>query len=393
MAGRIRTLGFALSAVVWAWPMPAQGQARSRLRWGTLRQPGRIRTVGGQLSIYGGASGLRRVTPTGTGDLLRSSITGAVSYDFTRRGTVPTSPGAAGGRISLKGLSASTGASYKPVTVKVGVPGAASPSAWAWSGAMPAFSSAAITGAGDTLKCGDTLEGGETKPITSLVPAEQGFYRQRMERGDKDFRSGQYAEAMSSFKIAASVVRHCPESHLSRTHALFAMGEYHQASYHLRKALEYFPELPLVRLEIRKFYGEKLQGDFDKHVRALQEEVDGPAATADEPLVLAYVRYFSGETDQAVAALHRAQEVSLRRKDKASQEAVEVFLDAMVVAGKMPGPAGPTSRPASRPAKGRAPAKESGTNGAPRPSGPSPEDRADKADGGKPTSTPKPAGQ
>jgi len=391
--------------------MPAQGQARSRYRWQTPREPGRIRTVGGDLGIYGGASGLRRVTPTGTGDLLRSSIAGAsglrrvtptgtgdllrsriggvASYDITRRGTVPISPGAAGGRVSLTGLSAPTGASYKPITVKVSIPGAgaARPSAWAWSGAMPALSSAAITGVGDTLKPG------ETKPITSLVPAEQGFYRQRMERGDNAFRSGHYAEALSWFKIAASVVRHCPECHLSRAHALFAVGEYHQASYHLQKALEYFPELPLVRLEIRKFYGDKLQGDFDKHVRALQEEVDGPAVTADEPLVLAYVRYFSGETDQAVAALGRAHAVSLRRKDEASQEAVEIFWDAMVVAGKIPGPAGPTSRPASRPAKGRAPAKESGTNGAPRPSGPSPEDRADKADGGKPTSTTKPAGQ
>ena len=327
MAGRIRTLGLALSVAVWACPMPAQGQARSRYRWMTPREPGRIRTIGGDLSIYGGASGLRRVTPTGTGDLLRSSIAGAASYDFTRRGTVPISPGAASGRVSLKGLLAPTGASYTPITVKASIPGtgAASPSAWAWSGAMPALSLGAITHVCDTLKRG------ETKPITSLVPAEQGFYRQRMERGDKAFRSGHYAEAMSWFKIAASVVRHCPESHLSRAHALFARGEYHQASYHLRKALEYFPELPLVRLEIRKFYGEKLQGDFDKHVRALQEEVDGPAATADEPLVLAYVRYFSGETDQAAAALRRAHAVSLRRKDKASQEAVEVFWDAMVL--------------------------------------------------------------
>ena len=387
MTGRARTLGFALSAAVWGWPMPAPGQARSRYRWQAPREPGRIRTIGGDLGLYGGASGLPRVTPTGTGGLLRSSIAGAASYDITRRGTIPISLSTAAGRTRPTGLSAPTGTSYKPVTVKINIPAAGSvrPPAWPLAPAISGSPSAAST------RTGDALKPREAKLITSLVPAEQGFYRERMERGDKAFRTGRYAEAGSSFRIASSVVRHCPECHLSRAHALFALGEYHQASYHLRKALEYFPELPLVRLEIRKFYGEKLQGDFDKHVEALQEEVDGPAVTADEPLVLAYVRYFSGERDQAVAALSRAHAVSIRRKDKGTQEAVETFLHGVAVAGKMPGPAGATSRPASRPAKKSAPAKQAATTEVPRPSGPSVEDGAGKAKGGKPTSTPKPA--
>lgn len=390
MAGLSKTFGVVLAAAVWVWPMPAWGQARSRYRWRTPRTPGVFHIVGGDLGIYGSSSsGLRRVTPTGTGDLLRSSISRAANYDVSRKGYGSGAPSSLAGKVTPKGLSAPTGMSYKPITVEVNVPaaGAAKLSPWAGVRPLPAVSSAAITGVGDALKPG------EGKPVTSFVPPEPSFYQQRMERGEKDFRAGRYREALSWFKVAASVVRHSPESHLSRTHALFAVSEYHQASYHLQKALEYFPELPLARLEIRKFYGKQRQEDFDKHLRALEEEVDRRTVTADEPLVLAYVRYFSGETDQAASALRRAHTISVLRKDKAAKEAVEVFWDAMLAGGKVSGSLGPTSRPASRPAKARAPEKKSGTGAAARSSGSSPEDRAGQAGGDKPTSTPKPTGQ
>ena len=230
--------------------------------------------------------------------------------------------------------------------------------------------------AGIDAEADKTLDPNVGKPIESFVSATPSFYQERMSRGDKAFRNGRYADANDWFAIASTIARGAPEGHLSRTHALFATGAYHQASYHLQEALERFPKLPLVHLTIRKFYGKDLQVDFDEHLQALAQDATGPVLRFDSLLLLAYVQYFDGKADQAASALKKIHALADPVKDEPVRRAAAVFWDGMVEAGQAQGTLGPTSRPATEPDKKGDQAPDDGSGAS---SPPSSEDGAGKA--------------
>jgi tetratricopeptide (TPR) repeat protein len=198
-------------------------------------------------------------------------------------------------------------------------------------------------------------------PVTSFVPSDpgMGMYQVNMQKADDAFRQGRYEEALGGFDVASRIARRAAESHLGKVHALFALGQYYGASGDLREALKYLPELPLVHLRLRGFYGQDKLDDFAGHVERLRKRLDDPLPDPDLLLVLAYVRYFDGDQAEAESALLKA---SGRAKEPALKEAIETFLVGMAAAGKSATqPAEPsalekvvleaTSRPASAPAE------------------------------------------
>ena len=345
------------------FPVAIFAQARSRYKWKTPSVSS-IRTVGGDFSTYSsGIGGLKRSgtgAPTG---ILSSSL---ISNYNLRHGTAGAGAGALGTSLpKLTGLKGRTYGSTK-ITLPVTMGDSGRPKG-------------ALTGAGRIATTSDirsklssktgrtttttsttsTTKPREPKPIASFVPNEPSRYQKYMQQGEQAFRAERYVEAAEAFDVAIAIGRYLPESHLSLVHAYSAMGRYHSAAYHLRRTLKHFPELPLVSLRVRLFYGrtETFVGQMDK----LRQETQEPYAEADLSLLLAYFRYFDGAEADAAKVLRRAWDAG--KDDRATAEAVETFWNGMVAAGKAKGALAAATKPAhpaptgrDRPAGGKQPA-------------------------------------
>ena len=341
-----KILRCAVVVVLGLWSGTAWGQNRLRYAWNVPDLQERSH-IGGNLSRYGaGVGGLRRSTPAESASLLRSSIPDVGNYAL-RRSTASGGLTGLAGQGRLPRLSTPGGLSYRGVGLKLRPPEAVR----GVPALLPAIGTEGVTSIVGMARGSQDkpLESGRARPIHSLVPVEPSIYQQRLERGDMAFRNGRYQHAVDEFQIADSIVRYSPESHLSLVHGLFALAEYHRASYHLRKALEYFPELPLAQLEIREFYGQDSRGDFDEHFGKLQKKTQGEHADTDALLVQAYIRYFDGQPDEAAASLRAARTRAALEEGEEVKEAIEIFWDGMVTAGRL-SKSLPTSQPTSQPA-------------------------------------------
>ena len=306
---------------LFAWPAGrACAQGRSAV---VLNQPGAAPTygrVGGTLSGYSwGLGELRRGGDAG--GLLQSSISSAPNFS-TRRGGEEGSPAGplfTGGTLLGKPAGGTGYASLPNL------------------GDMAPGARMAITPIVDLRAYQAAMEGGgelaaDDKPITSWVPGEPSLYQTHMKRGEEAFRQGRWLDAVGSFEVAADLARYAPEPHLALLHANFAAEKYYSAAYQLRDGLKYFPQLPLARLQVRRFYGETR--DFVGHVERLQARTRSMTVTADLWLVLAYFRYFDEAEADAVQAL---RECLALNPSPESLEAIQIFWDGMVAAGKAEG--------------------------------------------------------
>lgn len=339
MASRIK-LFWACVIVSSLWPAAASGQARVRYTWSTGGLRG-IRTIGGDFGRFAaGLGGLGRSSGHAAGGVLRSSLLGESGFQL-RRGP----PGSSGlsGMSSLTGSSPLTGQSYETVRLNLRAPDLDTSGLSRLPGEIGAESMLSIQPYLAAMGHKSTLEAEGDKPITSFVPTEPSAYRDHMERGEQSFRRGRFAEAADAFELALTFARYSPEAHLSKVHVKFALGKYNTAAYHLRKALTYFPELPLARLQVRGFYDRTDQ--FVNHLERLRKYVERPNADVNVCLVLAYFRYFDGAEAEAVKILRDALELSGRSKDKAAAEAVQTFWDGIAAAGEARGSLAPTTQP------------------------------------------------
>ncbi len=328
------------------WPVLLCAQSRSRYKWKTPGVGG-ISTVGGDFSTYSsGIGGLRKPgtgMPTG---ILKSSLVS--NYNLRHGGAAKT--GVLGTALpklsgSIKGQSYGTtkikltrppGNTGLPKTTE-GIKGVTAP-----TGARSELTSKI----GRQSTTSSTTKPKKIKPISSFVPSEPSRYQKYMKQGDQAFRTERFAESSKSFDVAIAMGRYLPESHLSLVHAYFAMGRYHSAAYHLRRTLKYFPDLPMVSLRIRLFYGRT--ATFVAHVDKLRREIEESGADANLSLLLGYVRYFDGDEADAAKVLRRAW--SAGKGKQGTIEAIETFWSGMVAAGKVEAPLGGTTTQPSRPA-------------------------------------------
>jgi len=367
MYARNKTSLIAATAVLLLAPSGLWAQARSRYLWSQLNLRG-LSTVGGDFTRYSfGLGGLQRTGRYGGGTVLRSSLRSPGSYRLARSG-------AGGQQASLGGFSKTPSLGQKVYSgtslgrLNVPMDTRVSPTGTVKVGAESLLSLRSYLVAMGHVSA--LKEQGE-EPITSLVPEEESVFQEHMQRGDANFRKGRFPRALGNFKVAVAIARYAPEAHLCMTHAAVATSKYYKAVYHLCKALDYFPELPLVRMSIRGFYGNALT--YVEHVEALRKRATSPRGEAGSWLLLAYYRYFDGKEAEAAAALRKAYSLS---HDEVVTEAIRTFWDGMVAAGKVSGSLEPTSQPAAGRAAPPAPEKaasppSSSARGSPttRPSG------------------------
>lgn len=335
----------ALAAQAW-------GQGRTVHVWNNPGAGvGSVGAVGGQLANYSSSIGGLRRSSGVTGSVLNSA---ASSAQFSVKRTV--SAGADPAAFS-----------YGANTNKVVDPGyayKANPLDLP-SGAAAASPYAHVSLGGGSVQqymqnaSARLMSAAAGAPITTLVPSEPGPFADRLGQGEEAFRKGDYPVSRDLYEVALALAWDAPESHLSLLHVFFASGGYNQAASHLKKALEVYPELPLVDLRLRQFY------DKPEELDAQTQRLAETAQDADQTnlwLVLAYVQYFDGHGDKAQETLQRALARATLLKDTDGAEAAQRFLDGIAASGKFP------SQAASQGAAGTAGAatKPSGLAGAAR---------------------------
>jgi len=175
------------------------------------------------------------------------------------------------------------------------------------------------------------------EPVTSLAPAEEGLLRDKMLEGERAFRRGEYAQALKNFRLANDLSLGSPETILSMCHARFAMAtdSYSAVGYLLGRVFQTVPELPLVPLRPREFYGQA--GAYARQLFSLEEHCLASPADAEAQLVLAYFKWFDGEVAAAVQALGHANAAAKQSEDTNILEAVDAFWDGMVASGLVEG--------------------------------------------------------
>jgi hypothetical protein len=184
----------------------------------------------------------------------------------------------------------------------------------------------------------DTLRTERVEPITSLVPDQPGKYRDYLAKGERYFKAAKYIDAVGWFEMASVFDGDDPESLLSLTHAKTATQAYPSAAFLLRKAVRNFPELPLLPLRPRGFYGDSL--DYADQMAKLRKYVSDNTYDPDGHLLLAYYQWFEGEPAKAKDSLATAYRKAQDRNKKSREhiaEAIDIFWKGMVATGKVSG--------------------------------------------------------
>jgi len=138
------------------------------------------------------------------------------------------------------------------------------------------------------------------------IQAERGLeaYLDAMDEGHAAFSQGAYGPAARHFLLAAELNQGDPSARLCAAHCQMAIGRYDATVRLLRRAFELQPKIVYLPLDVRAAYG--VTGDFERHLAALRQAVDGNKQSADLWLLLGYYDYFSGNQAEAAEALARA---------------------------------------------------------------------------------------
>ena len=191
-----------------------------------------------------------------------------------------------------------------------------------------------------------------------MTPEADSVYRTHMLEGERRFRTAEYAEAFRQFQLANGLVRNNAESLLSMLHARVALSivSYSQASHYLREALKCQPELPLVPLHIRGFYGDPTH--YVDQLFRLEQYVKNAPEDAEAQLVLAYYSWFDPDIEpartqealaRALGAAKAAQPDDRSAMNDRLLEAIDVFWRGMVASGEVEGELKPIDPPTLRP--------------------------------------------
>lgn len=147
-------------------------------------------------------------------------------------------------------------------------------------------------------------------PLTSLAPQTPAPVRSAMLRGERLFRQGNYQQAAQSFETARDLSKDSAESLLSLAQTCFAMGEktFDQGAQCLAKALVAFPDLPLVRVRPKDFFGNA--DDYKRSFASLEKFAKDNPKNAGALLLLGYMQWREGMVDKALDTLDSAMAVA-----------------------------------------------------------------------------------
>ena len=179
-----------------------------------------------------------------------------------------------------------------------------------------------------------SLEQGKQGQITTLVPDIPGKYQELMQKGEKAFRNGDFREAVFQFDLANIISINSPESLLSLMHTYFATahGIYSLPSFYLRETLKRFPELALIHIHPKAFYGKG--ADYIRDIVRLENYVTKYPKNPNGQFLLGYIRWRDGKPKAAKKALEAALQYS---HNKELTEAIHILWDGIVASGKASG--------------------------------------------------------
>ncbi len=194
------------------------------------------------------------------------------------------------------------------------------------------------------------LEPDTQQEIRSLVPDAPSKYQELMQKGEAAFKKGNLREAAVSFELANELSLNSVESllHLMHVHFATSTGTYGMTAYYLRKIIEVLPELPLVRVHPKVFYG--VPSNYLRDLIQLEKHVKQNDQDSNALFVLGYMKWREGDLEAARIALSQALEFS---QSNGLSEAIRTLWDGMVASGRVSGELGAAEKttPQIAPAK------------------------------------------
>ncbi len=185
----------------------------------------------------------------------------------------------------------------------------------------------------------DASSDSAAKAIKTLAPKTGGStqYRKLMREGEDAFRKEDYKKAVQAFSIAYELSSGSQESLLSLMHVHFATAHngYNIPSHYLQRILKEVPELPLIPVHPRDFYGNA--GTFVQDMIHLEDYVKEKPKDANAQFMLAYIQWRENKVPKATNALRHALEYSQTNEDM--HDAIQTLWKCMVhsraVSGKL----------------------------------------------------------
>lgn len=311
------------------------GQARSSVY---MRTPGTFTPNNTAVSSFGsysyGMGSLNRYSAS-TSDILRSTMSSAGSTALTRRTFDASAVSGFPDMVAPPSGTYTKGrAGMGMMTAGQSGPGSLSTMLRSLNKGMTVDPSgvyiSAITTNPSSRPVGD-------EPVTTLVPSEPSMYKLFMERGESAMRAGEFHRAFGEFQLANDIGGRDWMSLVSMTHARFASSaySYYSAAFYARLALKCLPELPLVSLRPKEFFGNKAK--YSDNMVDLENRVDLYPYDPDASFLLAYFRWFESNPQEARGALSRSLSAARAARSEEKIEAAEVFWRGMVASGKVSG--------------------------------------------------------
>ncbi len=144
-------------------------------------------------------------------------------------------------------------------------------------------------------------------PRRSATPSPTTLAERHVELGDFYFTDGRYEDAAESYLRALAYVPEDASVHFALTDSLFALGDYHYASFMLTKAIELNPAMAKVVADKREFYGDPAA--FETQMETLRRYLREKPYDAAAHLLLGYNLRMSGDQVGAKAAFERVLEI------------------------------------------------------------------------------------
>ena len=322
------------------------------------------RTVGERSSLQRfnkysyGLGGLSSPMPGKGGNTLNASIPGLGRRSANRSTKTP----AGGAALPDIGKAPSGGQMYRSSAMIV--PQVAQPTGKTFSETLTGGKETVYASAQSYLSLMDEISESDlvdpNQPVTSMVPQDPSPYATYMEDGERAMKAGDFLRACNEFRLANRLSDKDPERLLSLSQASFAKSlfSFGEAAFYLRRALKYFPELPLVPLRPKAFFGDTPIGAsrYAERILLLEDHTKKLPTDTDAQLLLAYFRWFEGDVEATQKALSLALASAQQAKDLDMVEVIEIFWDGMLATGKVSGqlmPAASQER-SSQPAGGEA---------------------------------------
>ena len=136
-----------------------------------------------------------------------------------------------------------------------------------------------------------TIEEAAAHTVLTLADSTDRRVSDYIVRAEREMRSGQYYKAASLYRLATGIAPDDALVRLGYANALIAAGEYATATLHLKRAIEGYSAIGLLRLDLNAFVGDPEILDLRRAdlERRLEDHED-----CELRFLLGYIEVFTG---------------------------------------------------------------------------------------------------